>query len=176
MKKHKRSYTIHKSKISQAEKDLTASESLRRNLEHTPYRVDTIATINNVEFICDTKAKDLLSTRDTFKYIEKPIVWISAKPKHERDYSLIEIYLEKKLRGIVMYGSHGVDSRNKLNEFVENFEVETTLEDAVVKAQEIANGGDAVVLSPSCMAHDGYMNYVDRGKAFKQIVINLQSK
>lgn len=176
MKKQKRTYTIHKSKISQAEKDLTASESLRRNLEQTPYRVDTIATINDVEFICDTKAKDLLSTRDTFKYIEKPIVWISAKPKHERDYSLIEIYLEKKLRGIVIYGSHGVDGRSKLSQFVEKFEVEANLEDAVIKAQNMAKSGDAVVLSPSCMAHDGYVNYIDRGKAFKQIVINLKNK
>lgn len=174
MKKQRKSYTIHKSKISQAEKDLSASESLKRNLEQTVYRVDSVATINQIEFICDTRAKDLLSTRDTFKYIEKPIVWISAKPKHERDYSLIEIYLEKKLRGIVMYGMNGVDSRNKLSDFVEHFEVETLLVDAVKTAQRIAVAGDAVVLSPSCMAHDEYINYVDRGNAFKQIVIELE--
>ena len=173
-KADKRSYTIHKSKVSQSEKDLTASDSLRRNLERTSYRVDTIDTINEVEFVCDTRATDLLSARDTFKYMVKPVVWISGKAKHERDYSLIEIYLVEKLRGIVAYGNTGVDSRNKLSEFVEYFEVKTTLTEAVHAAYKMANKGDAVVFSPSCVVDDGYLNYVDRGTEFKRIVKELK--
>lgn len=176
MKKKRRSYTIHKSKISQAEKDLTASEALRRNLEDTPYRIDTISLLKDVEYICDSKSEDLLSTRDTFKYIQKPIVWISAKPKYERDYSLLEVYLENKLRGVVMYGLQGVDSKNKLIEFVKRFEIVTLLEDAVLTARVMAQKGDAVVLSPSCVAYDGYANYVDRGNAFIKIVTELEKK
>src|SRR5690554_1262352 len=173
-KEVKKTYTIHKSKISQAEKDLTASESLRRNLDKTSYRVDTIDTIKGVEFICDTRAVDLLSARDTFKYIEKPIVWISGKPNHERDYSLIEIYLVEKLRGIVVYGNNGVESRNKLTGFVEHFEAVTTLAEAVHAAFNMANKNDAVVYSPSCAVNDGYLNYVDRGTDFKRIIKGLK--
>ena len=173
-KDEKKTYTIHKSKVSQAEKDLTASESLRRNLKKTSYRVDTVETINGVEFICDTRATDLLSSRDTFKFIEKPMVWISGKPKHERDFSLIEIYLIEKLRGIVVYGNNGVDSRNKLSGFVEHFDVTTTLAEAVHAAVEMANKGDVVVYSPSCVVNDGYLNYVDRGTEFKRIVKELK--
>lgn len=168
-----RTYTIHKSKISQSEKDLTARESLRRNLDDTSYRVDTIDTINGVKFICDTRVTDLLSARDTFKYVEEPMVWISGKPKHERDYSLIKIYLVEKLRGIVVYGNTGVDSRNKLSGYVEHFEVKTTLAEAVRAAFDMTNKGDAVVYSPSCKVDDGYLNYVDRGTEFKKIVKEL---
>lgn len=173
-KEEKRTYTIHKSKVSQSEKDLTASDSLRKNLDKTSYRVDVVDTINGVEFICDTRATDLLSARDTFKYIEKPMVWISGKPKNERDYSLIEIYLVEKLRGIVAYGISGVDSRNKLSEFVEHFEVKTTLAEAVHAAFKMANKGDVIVYSPSCLVDDGYLNYVDRGTDFKRIVKELK--
>ncbi len=174
MKKAKKSYTIHRSKKSQADKDLAASETLRKNLIELTYRVVSVATISGVEFICDSRSADLLSTRDTFKFIDKPMVWISAKAKHDRDYSLIEEYVEKKVKGIVVYGEPCEDMQQKLEGYVEKFISKPTLAEAIKAAFKIASNSDAVVYSPSCVVDDGFLTYVDRGKEFIRTVKELK--
>ena len=49
---------------------------------------------------------------------------------------------------------------------------------AVSTAQEIAQEGDVVVLSPACAAFDRFKNFMERGKVFKQLVneLNLRQK
>lgn len=172
--KEKKSYTIHKSKKSQTDKDLSAGDNLRRNLERTTYRVDSIATVKDVEFVCDSRSADLLSTRDSFKYLEKPIIWISGKAKHERDYSLIEAYLINKIKAIVIYGTNGEEASSTLGEFVKEVKMKVTLVEAVNTAFKIAKKGDVVLYSPSCVVKDDYLNYVDRGKEFIRIVKDLK--
>lgn len=172
--KEKKSYTIHKSKKSQTDKTLSASDNLRRNLERTTYRVDTVATVKDVEFVCDSRSADLLSTRDSFKYLEKPIIWISGKAKHERDYSLIEAYLINKIKGVVIYGLNGEDANTVLTTIVKAVKVKESLAEAVNAAYKMAAKGDVVLYSPSCAVKDEYLNYVDRGKDFIRMVNDLK--
>ena len=172
--KEKKSYTIHKSKKSQTDKNLSASDNLRRNLERTTYRVDSVRTVKDVEFVCDSRSSDLLSTRDSFKYLEKPIIWISGKAKHERDYSLIEAYLINKIKGIVIYGVNGEEASAVLTKFVKSLKVKVTLAEAVNAAYKMAGKGDVVLYSPSCAVKDDYLNYVDRGKDFIRMVKELK--
>ncbi|NEN22977.1 hypothetical protein G3O08_05620 [Cryomorpha ignava] len=172
--KGKKSYTIHKSKKSQTDKTLSASDNLRRNLERTTYRVDSVVIVKDVEFVCDSRSADLLSTRDSFKFLEKPIIWISGKAKHERDYSLIEAYLNNKIKGVVIYGVNGEETSAVLNKFVKGVKVKETLVEAVNAAYKMAEKGDVVLYSPSCAVKDEYLNYVDRGLEFIRIVKDLK--
>lgn len=169
MGEEKKSYTIHKSKEAQIDRSLSARLGLRRSLEKTTCRVDSLGELNGAEYICDTRAVDLLATRDTFKYIEKPIIWISATVSIRRDYSLLEKYVEYKVKAIVTYGLHSADMESKLKGLVTTFESIDTLEEAVQKAATMAQKGDAIVYSPSCKPHDDYQNYYDRSNVFKHI-------
>jgi UDP-N-acetylmuramoylalanine--D-glutamate ligase len=45
-----------------------------------------------------------------------------------------------------------------------------TLEQAVARAAEKAQRGDAVVLSPACSSYDMFQNYEHRGRAFRAAV------
>ena len=45
--------------------------------------------------------------------------------------------------------------------------------EAVKKAYEIGQSGDAVLLSPACASFDLFENYEDRGHQFKQAVKSL---
>ena len=52
-----------------------------------------------------------------------------------------------------------------------------TVEDfreAVLKAAEIAEPGDIVLLSPACTSFDRFRNFEERGRYFKQIVMGLE--
>lgn len=165
-----KSYTIHKSKKSQSDRFMEARASLRKTLEGTSHRLEKVAELNDVEFVSDTRSTDLLSTRDTFKCVLKPIVWLAGTTSHERDYSLLEKYVKYKVKSIILYGGNGEDMRKKLKPFVDGFYIENGLEAAVARAFKESSAGDAVIYSPSCAPVDDYVDFSDRGMAFKRIV------
>jgi UDP-N-acetylmuramoylalanine--D-glutamate ligase len=170
----KKSYTIHTSKKSQVDKDLHASPSLLKLLKKTPHRLDFIEEIKGVEFMCDARSADLLSTRDTFKCIEKPIIWLSATTSHDRDYALIEKYVKYKVKAVVVYGGAGTDMNHKLSGMLEDFKSAETLPEATKTAYGMASEGDCVLFSPSCVAQDDYRNFVDRAAVFTQTVREIK--
>jgi UDP-N-acetylmuramoylalanine--D-glutamate ligase len=51
----------------------------------------------------------------------------------------------------------------------------TSLEDAVQKAFNAAQSGDAVLLSPACASFDMFRNYVHRAEVFVSTVNALKS-
>ena len=48
-----------------------------------------------------------------------------------------------------------------------------TLENAVRKANAVAQPGDVVLLAPACASFDQFKNYEHRGQVFKEIVRGL---
>jgi len=170
MTEENKSYSIHKSKKSQVDRIMEARESLRKNLESTAHRLERVLEHNGVEYISDTRSADLLSTRDTFKCTLKPIIWLAGSTAHDRDYSLLEKYIKYKIKSIVVYGPGADDMTQKLKKLVEGMFQENKLENAVKKASEIAQKGDVVIFSPSCVMKDEYSDFAQRGQAFKRIL------
>ncbi len=169
-----RSYTIHKSKKSLADRFMTARESLRRSLEDTAYRLEIVREHRGIQFLNDARSSDLLSTRDSLKCLQRPVIWIAATTPHERDYALIEKYVKYKIKAIVVYGSNGDDMRRKLDALVDFFGWGKTLAEAVGIANSCACEGDVVIYSPSCAPTDEYRNFVDRGSAYAHFINMLK--
>jgi len=51
-----------------------------------------------------------------------------------------------------------------------------TLENAVRKANAVAQAGDVVLLAPACASFDQFKSYEHRGKVFKEIVRGLAAE
>jgi len=51
-----------------------------------------------------------------------------------------------------------------------------TLDNAVRRAAESAVEGDVVLLAPACASYDQFVNYEQRGKAFKEVVHALAAR
>lgn len=169
-----KTYTIHKSKKSLVDRFMNARESLRRSLEDTSHRLEIVRELKGVEFLNDARSSDLLSTRDSFKCIQKPVIWLSATTPHERDYALIEKYVKYKIKSVVMYGGNGDDMKYKLEHLVEEFSSGRTLRDAVEISYRLASEGDVIAFSPSCVPSDDFRNFADRGSAFIRYVNELK--
>ena len=45
--------------------------------------------------------------------------------------------------------------------------------DAVKKAHDLAQSGDIVTMSPACASFDMYNNFEERGRDFKELVMEL---
>ncbi len=172
----KKTYTIHQSKKSLVDRGHDAPDKLRTLLENTEYRLDTVAEINDVRFVNDSRAIDLLSTRDTLKCLMKPLIWIAAAPAHERDYALIMKHVRYKVKRIVVYGGSADYMKRHLGPLVERFNETADLASAVEQAYKWAVKNDTVVFSPGCLPNDDYRNFVDRGDAFKNMVNALKKR
>jgi UDP-N-acetylmuramoylalanine--D-glutamate ligase len=51
-----------------------------------------------------------------------------------------------------------------------------SMQEAVLKAMEVAAAGDIVLLAPACASFDMFDNYEHRGRVFKEAVYKLASK
>ena len=169
-----KSYTIHKGKKSQLKTSMTALERMRQNLEETAFRLDSVRVINEIRFLNDSRAVDLLSTRDSFKCLKTSAVWLTTTTPHERDFALIENYIRRKIESIVVYGAEAVDMRKQLGSLVKKFLTVDDLNEGVKRSYEIAEANESVIFSPSCVVEDEYLNFVDRGRAFEKFVKELK--
>ena len=72
----------------------------------------------------------------------------------------------EKIRTAIESSSHYADSGLRVD-MVEDFK------EAVLLAHASAQSGDIVLLSPACAAFDRFKNFAERGKYFKEIVMEL---
>ncbi len=154
---------IHKDKIREAIQSFEA-------LEH---RMEYVSTVRGVEFINDSKATNVNSTWYALESMTKPVILILGGMDKGNDYSLLRELVREKVKAIVCLG---VDNRKIHEAFHDDVAVmvnTTSAPEAVHAAFHFANKGDVVLLSPACASFDLFKNYEDRGKQFKQAVIDL---
>lgn len=166
-------YTIHKGKESQIKTTVSTLDRLRKSLGEISYRMDSVRELAGVNFVNDSRAVDLLATRDSFKCLAGPTIWLTTTTAYDRDFELIEKYIRKSIKAIVVYGIAADDMRSKLEKYVETFITVPDLSTAVKESFKLALTDDTVIYSPSCVAIDGYLNFVDRGQAFEKFVNEL---
>ena len=59
---------------------------------------------------------------------------------------------------------------------VENIQIASSFEDAVDKAYAAAVEPQVVVLAPACSSYDMFKNYPERGRRFKELVMELAKR
>ena len=141
-----------------------------KSLEH---RLESVTKIRGVEFINDSKATNVNSTWYALESISKPIVWIAGGVDKGNDYTVLEQLVKKKVRAMICLGMDNTKLHSAFSKHVDIVVNCTNMRDAVRMAYQLGNPGDAVLLSPACASFDLFQNYEDRGKKFKDAVIQL---
>ena len=141
-----------------------------KSLEH---RMESVAKVRNIEFINDSKATNVNSTWYALESMSKPIIWIAGGIDKGNDYSVLEQLVKKKVRGMICLGSDNTKLHSAFGKLVDILVNVTNMNDAVRMAYQLGNPGDCVLLSPACASFDLFENYEDRGKKFKDAVVQL---
>jgi UDP-N-acetylmuramoylalanine--D-glutamate ligase len=141
-----------------------------KNLEH---RLEFVATIRGVDFINDSKATNVNSTWYALESMTKPTVLIAGGVDKGNDYTLIKDLVHKKVKAIICLGKDNEKLHQAFASEVGYIVDTNSMEQAVQMAYNIADKGDAVLLSPCCASFDLFENYEDRGRQFKRQVLNL---
>ncbi|OED35378.1 UDP-N-acetylmuramoylalanine--D-glutamate ligase [PVC group bacterium (ex Bugula neritina AB1)] len=142
-----------------------------QNFLPLPHRLEKVETLKGVTYINDSKATNLDAVLKAIESFETSIILIfGGKPKSsdvER-----EIYTEilPLVATVIVYGeaAHYVSLKKTETKKIHLVEL---LPEAVLKARLLAKKGDTVLFSPGCSSFDLYMNYKERGEAFKKAVL-----
>jgi UDP-N-acetylmuramoylalanine--D-glutamate ligase len=134
------------------------------------HRLETVAEVNGVEYINDSKSSDMESTLFSLESIRQPIVWIVGANDTKDSVDLVEKMVKLKVKSVISFGDFSNELSQKLSPISDNYTHFITLESAVKKAAELALSGDIVLFSPANSSYNMYESYRERGNHFKQIV------
>ncbi len=139
-----------------------------------PHRVQKIAEIEGVSFYDDSKGTNVGATVAALRGMMQKVVLIAGGDGKGQDFSPLGGAVEQKARAVVLIGR----DREKIAAVLEQTGVELIraddMPDAVRKARQLAQPGDAVLLSPACASFDMFRNYEHRAQVFVDAVRSLE--
>lgn len=142
-------------------------------LEH---RCQWLRERNGVSYYDDSKATNvgaaLAAIEGLGADIQGKLVLIAGGDGKGADFSGLRAPVAANCRAVVLIGRDAELIAQALGDGVELIRV-ATLEDAVLRCADIAQVGDAVLLSPACASFDMFKNYEERGRLFAQAVGDL---
>lgn len=165
-----------------ATKDDVEIETMKKIAETfagVEHRCELVREIDGVKYYNDSIASSPTRTLAGLFAFEKKVILIAGgydkhipfEPLAEQGYPFIkEIILMGDTRYLIK------EAFDKLKD-EKGIEVPSimvnSLEEAVIKAKEIAKEGDIITLSPACASFDMFPNFAVRGNKFKEIVNNI---
>jgi len=146
-----------------------------RDYTGEPHRVELVMTIREVEYYDDSKGTNVGATVAALNGLGhggKPnrLLLIAGGDGKGQDFSPLAEPLSKYGRAVFLIGRDAGAIRTAVADTGIELIDCTTLEEAVEKAADMAQGGDAVLLSPACASLDMFRNYAHRAEVFVDAV------
>ena len=150
-----------------------------RGLEH---RLEYVDTVRGVSFYNDSKATNPHASLNALRAFDEPLVVIlGGRNKglefHELAEELAARGRDGQLRGIVLFGESAREIEGALDGACRGgveAQVLSNLEEALSTAFHMAGGEGSVLFSPGCASFDMFLDYAERGRAFKRLVSELK--
>ena len=142
-----------------------------KGVEH---RLETVRELNGITFINDSIGSSPSRTiAGLLSMKKKPIVILGGYDK-KIPFDELGAQVIKLANKAVITG----DTAQKIKTAIDNagefeYYLVDDFDEAVRKAYETAEAGDIVLFSPACASFDHFKNFEERGKHFKQLVMEL---
>lgn len=157
----------------------TAVRDGLRNFTPAGHRIATVATVDGVTYIDDSKATNTHAASTSLRAYGS-IVWIAGGMAKGQDFDALVIEAASRLRGAVLLGvdreliaealrRHAPEVPVKV---LSRTETEAMVE-VVAAARSFAQPGDTVLLAPGCASWDMFRDYAQRGDLFAEAVLAL---
>ena len=151
--------------------DIRRAVARFRAVEH---RLEFVATVRGVQYYNDSKATNVDATIKALESFPGGIHLILGGKDKGSDYSVLSRLLETRVKRVYTIGS----AANKIESQVKGTQVVNagTIDNAVRRASESATPGDIVLLAPACASFDQFVSYEHRGRVFKDLVKQMESR
>ncbi|MBL0918333.1 MAG: UDP-N-acetylmuramoyl-L-alanine--D-glutamate ligase [Hydrogenophaga sp.] len=150
-----------------------------REYRGEPHRVEPVAIVEGVEYFDDSKGTNVGATLAAVNGLgaERRLVVILGGDGKGQDFAPLAAPLARHARAVVFIGRDAPLLRAAVAEALQAAGVPMhdagELSAAVALAAELAQSGDAVLMSPACASLDQFRNYVHRAEVFVAAVREL---
>lgn len=134
------------------------------------HRCETVAEMDGVLWLNDSKSTNLHSTEAAVRSQTRPIILLAGGKDKGLDYTAINPMLEIKARCCIVFGQIADQLEATFSPICRTIKVET-VEQAVATAAKEAQRGDVVLFSPGTSSFDQFTGYVQRGQCFRNAVL-----
>jgi UDP-N-acetylmuramoylalanine--D-glutamate ligase len=141
-----------------------------RDYRGEPHRVESIAKINDVDYVDDSKGTNVGATVAALDGLAQRIVLIAGGDGKGQDFDPLAPPVARWCRAVMLIGRDAPAIRIALGATGVPLHDHATLEEAVRAAAALAEPGDAVLLSPACASFDMFRNYAHRADVFRSAV------
>jgi UDP-N-acetylmuramoylalanine--D-glutamate ligase len=150
-----------------------------REYRGEPHRVEPVAIVDGVEYFDDSKGTNVGATLAAVNGLgaERRLVVILGGDGKGQDFTPLAAPLARHARAVVFIGRDAPLVRAAVEDALRGAGVPLhdagELAAAVPLAAELAQSGDAVLMSPACASLDQFRNYVQRAEVFVAAVREL---
>lgn len=146
-----------------------------KDFKPVEHRVEFVKTVAGVDYYNDSKGTNPDAAIKGIQSMDRPTVLIGGGYDKGGDFTEWIRSFDGKVKKLLLLGA----TKEKIAEdarkcdFTE-YQFVDSLEEAVRTASELAEPGDAVLLSPACASWDMFDSYEQRGNMFKDFVKGLE--
>ncbi len=146
-------------------------ESLKefQGLEH---RLEFVREIDGVRYFNDSKGTNVGAVIKSLESFTEPIILIAGGRDKAGDFSLLRNLVKERVKAVVLIGEAAEKIKKALGDITETF-MAKDVKESVALSRSQAVRGDVVLLSPACASFDMFMDFEDRGRQFKKIVMEM---
>ncbi len=145
-----------------------------KSFQAVEHRVEFVKTVRGVDYYNDSKGTNPDAAIKGIQSMSKPTVLIGGGYDKGGEFDDWILSFEGKVKKLLLMGA----TKERIAKTADrlgfhDYEFVDSLEDAVKRGAQIAQDGDAVLLSPACASWDCFKSYEERGCIFKDLVRNL---
>jgi len=146
-------------------------ESLKefQGLEH---RLEFVREIDGVRYFNDSKGTNVGAVIKSLESFTEPIILIAGGRDKAGDFTLLRNLVKERVKAVVLIGEAAEKIKKALGDITETF-MAKDVKESVALSRSQAVRGDVVLLSPACASFDMFMDFEDRGRQFKKIVMEM---
>ena len=149
-----------------------------RDYRGEPHRVQSIAVIDDIEYIDDSKGTNVGATLAALTGLgaslgDKKIILIAGGDGKGQNFAPLSEAIHRFVKHVFLLGKDAAQIEAVLNANLVCITHVATIEEAVNQASKIGRAGDKVLLSPACASLDMFKDYVHRAEVFGSAVENI---
>jgi UDP-N-acetylmuramoylalanine--D-glutamate ligase len=157
-------------------------ESMRKvatTFKGVEHRMEFVREINGVKIYNDAMGTSPTRVINNLKHFKKNVILIAGGYDKNIPFDALAKEGFSNIKTLVLMGM----TKNKIKKVFEDemkvrneelpIIIVDSLEEAVNKSLHVAKPGDVITLSPACAAFDMFKDYNEKGKKFKEIVMNI---
>jgi UDP-N-acetylmuramoylalanine--D-glutamate ligase len=134
------------------------------------HRCQWVAQSNGVNWYDDSKGTNVGATIAAIEGLpQKQLILIAGGQGKGADFTALAKTIIARARAVVLIGEDADKIEAAIASRVDVYR-STSMVDAVNQAKDLAQSGDAVLLSPACASFDMFKGYADRGMQFQKAV------